>query len=64
MSRLKKDVLKIIRAMPEDCTTEDIHFYLHVFEKVQRRFAASMHGEVIALDDAEQSVARWLDELQ
>jgi len=43
MHNTKKEAIKIIESLPEDCTYEDIQYHLFVREKVERGIEAIEH---------------------
>ncbi|HEV8538542.1 MAG TPA: hypothetical protein VGR15_06425 [Bacteroidota bacterium] len=43
----------MIQSLPDDCTLEDIQYYLYVQEKVERGLKAIDDGRVVSQDQAE-----------
>jgi predicted transcriptional regulator len=60
VSTLKKEVIKIIESLPEDCTLEEIQYHLYVREKVERGIKAIDEGQVVSQAEAEDEVKGWL----
>jgi hypothetical protein len=60
VSTVKKEVIKIIESLPEDCTLEEIHYHLYVREKVERGIKAIDEGQVVSQAEAEDEVKGWL----
>ena len=60
MSTVKKEVIKIVESLPEDCTLEEIHYHLYVREKVERGIKAIDEGQVVSQAEAEDEVKGWL----
>lgn len=60
MSPVKEQVIKLIRALPDDATIEDIHYHLYVREKVERGLKAIDEGRVASQKDVEKKVKEWL----
>lgn len=60
MTRVKEQVIELIKSLPEDATLEDIHYHLYVREKVEHGLKAVDEGRVVSQEDAEKKVAEWL----
>jgi predicted transcriptional regulator len=59
MSHIKEEALRVIGAMPDDCTWEQIQYHLYVREKVMRGLAAADRGEVVPHDLVKKMVSQW-----
>lgn len=62
MSRLKDEVIALIRALPEDCSLEDIPYHLYVRAKVQRGMGAAESGAVVTQEEAESHVRQGVED--
>jgi predicted transcriptional regulator len=60
MSRIKDQVVELIKLLPDDCTLEDIQYHLYVREKVERGVQAIDEGQVVSQEEAERKVQEWL----
>lgn len=57
---IKNQAIDLIKALPDDCTFEDIQYHLYVREKVERGIQAIDEGRVISQEDAERKTKGWL----
>ena len=60
MSNVKSQAFEMIKALPDDCSWEDIQYHIYVREKVEKGMAAADVGDVISQDEAERKVEEWL----
>jgi predicted transcriptional regulator len=60
MAHVKEEVIKLIKALPENSTLEDIHYHLYVREKVERGLKDIEEGHIVSQEDAEKRVEGWL----
>jgi predicted transcriptional regulator len=56
----KQTALRIIEAMPEDVSLEDIMYELYFRQRVDRGLQELDEGETVAHDEIEQDLAKWL----
>jgi predicted transcriptional regulator len=63
MSPVKESVIRLIQALPDDCTVEDIQYHLYVREKVEAGLLAVDEGRVVSQAEAEQRINEWLQSL-
>ena len=56
----KKQVMKVIKSLPDDCTIEDIQYRLYVLEKVAQGIRAIDEGRVVPHEEVEKRVRKWL----
>ncbi len=56
----KKQAIKVIKSLPDDCTIEDIQYHLYVLEKVERGIRAIDEGRVVPQEEVEKRVRKWL----
>ena len=60
MSIAKKQAIKLIKSLTDDCTIEDIQYHLYVLEKVERGIRAIDEGCVVPHEEVEKRVRKWL----
>lgn len=60
MAQVKEEVVRLIQALPDDCTLEDIQYQLYVRQKIERGLAAVDEGRIVSQEDAERRVGGWL----
>jgi hypothetical protein len=60
MSRVKEEAIRLIQALPDDCTLEDIHYHLYIREKVERGLADIEADRVVPQAEVERRMAEWL----
>jgi predicted transcriptional regulator len=60
MSQVKEAVIKMIQALPDDCTLEDIEYELEVRKKVEQGLADIEAGRTYTQDEVERRMAEWL----
>jgi predicted transcriptional regulator len=60
MSEVKEAVIKLVQALPEDCTLEDIRYHLYVRAKVEAGMRAIEAGDVVSQEEAERRIDEWL----
>jgi len=60
MSSVKRAVLDLVKALPDNCPLEDVQYQLYVREKVERRAPLQVAGKIVwtdsALEDLEAAV--------
>jgi predicted transcriptional regulator len=59
MSTVKDEVIRLIQALPDDCTLEDIQYQLYVREQVTQGLADIEAGRVVSAEEAKRRVAEW-----
>ncbi len=57
----KEEVLELLEQLPEDASLEDIQYHIFVRQKIQKGLDAAREGKVIALEEVEKRMARWLE---
>ena len=63
MSPVKESVIRLIQALPDDCTIEDIQYHLYVREKVEAGLLAMEKGRIVPQEEAERRINEWLQSL-
>jgi predicted transcriptional regulator len=56
----KQAAMKLIEAMPDDVSTEQIMYELYVREHVERGRSDLEHGRVVSHDEVRRNLATWL----
>ena len=56
----KEEVLELLEQVPEDASLEDIQYHIYVHQKIQKSLDAASEGKVIAQEEVERRMARWL----
>ena len=59
MSPIKKQVIDLVKSLPEDCTLEDVQYHLYVREKVEKGIRAIDEGRVVSQEQTEKRVKEW-----
>ena len=62
MANTKEEIRKILDALPDDATWEDVQYSIYVRERVERGKAEAAEGKLIDQDQVETRMKRWLDE--
>lgn len=60
MSSVKRAVLDLVRALPDDCTLEDVQYQLYVRQKVERSMQAAAKGRVLSHEQVKKRLSKWL----
>jgi hypothetical protein len=62
MANTKEEIRKILDALPDDATWEDVQYSIYVRERVERGKAEATEGKLAEQDEIETRMKRWLDE--
>ena len=62
MERPKEEVRKLLEALPEEVSFEDIHYHIYVQEAIRRGLEAAERGELVDQEEIERRMAKWLGE--
>lgn len=57
----KETVLKLMEALPDDASIEDIQYHLYVLQKIQAGEEDLQAGETIAHEEVMRELASWLE---
>ena len=57
---IKKEVIAMVRSLPDGCTVEDIQYHLYVLQKIKAGQEAVENGHVIPHEDVMRELAGWL----
>ena len=56
----KEEVMELLEQLPEDTSLEDIQYHIYVRQKIQKGLDAGREEKVIAREEVERRMARWL----
>lgn len=59
MSQEKKQVLELIRSLPEDVTTADIMEELYFKQQVDRGLKDVAEGRAVSHEELKKKIAKW-----
>lgn len=57
---IKAEALRMIEALPDDVTLEDIQYHLYVVQKLARSEAREAAEGTVSQDEAKRRLAKWL----
>jgi predicted transcriptional regulator len=60
METAKDEVRRILDALPDDVTLEDIQYRLYVRQAIEAGLGAIAEGRTLSQEEVEQRVARWI----
>ena len=60
MTSAKDAVLKLLDALPDDASIEDIQYHLYVLQKIQMGEKSIRDGRVIPHEEVMRELAQWL----
>jgi hypothetical protein len=50
----------MLEHLPDDCSTEDVQYHLHVLQKLEARSQRADQGVFVSQSEAERKMRRWL----
>jgi predicted transcriptional regulator len=56
----KEEVRKILDAIPDDASFEDIQYHIYVREKIDRGLEDIEQGRVLSQEEVERRMSKWL----
>ena len=62
MATAKDEVRRLLEALPDDATLEDVQYSIYVRERIERARREIDAGKLIEHDEVENRMRRWLDE--
>jgi hypothetical protein len=62
MATAKEEVRKLLEALPDDSSFEDIQYHIYVREKVECGRRAIEEKRVFTEEEAERRLSKWLGE--
>ena len=63
MASAKQFVLDVLKALPDDCSVEDVQYELYVRQKVAHGEQAADAGEIVPHEDVVREAREWLQKL-
>jgi predicted transcriptional regulator len=61
MATAKQEVLKLLEALPDEASIEDIQYHLYVLQCIDRGRQDIEAGRTLSQDEVEQRMSRWLE---
>ncbi len=55
----KEEVRKLLDALPEEASYEDIQYHIYVREKVEKGLLDARDGRVVTEEELDQRAAKW-----
>jgi len=62
MGRPKEEMRRLVEALPEDASFEDLQYEIYVRQAVEHGIEAADRGEVLEQEEVERRMAKWLGE--
>ena len=62
MAKPKEEVQRLLDALPEEASFEDIQYHIYVQQAVRRGLDAAGRGELVDQDEIEKRMSKWLGE--
>jgi len=62
MGRPKEEVQRLLEALPDEASFEDIHYHIYVQQAIRRGREAAQRGELLDQEDVEERMSKWLGE--
>lgn len=62
MSKPKEEVQRLLEALPDEASFEDIHYHIYVQQAIRRGQEEAARGELIDHDEVEKRMSQWLGE--
>ena len=59
MPTAKEEVRKLLDALPEEASYEDIQYHIYVREKVEKGLLDARDGRVVTEEELDQRAAKW-----
>jgi predicted transcriptional regulator len=60
MKTFKQELLDWAQSLPDDCTLEDVEYFVHVRREVEAGLTDVTAGRVVPHEEVKQKVAEWL----
>ena len=54
MQTARKEIYKLLRRLPENCSMEDIQYHIYVLQKIERGLQQADDGKVISAEVLEK----------
>jgi predicted transcriptional regulator len=62
MATAKEEVRRLLDALPEDASFEDVQYSIYVRERIDRGRKEAEEGKLVEQDEVENRMRRWLTE--
>jgi len=60
MNTAKDKVRALLDKLPDDCSIEDVQYYLYVVEKIHKGIERAEKEGSISQDDVERKLGKWI----
>ena len=60
MKTAKEEVIKILDAIPDDATFEDIQYHIYVREKIEKGLGDIEKGKTLSHSEVKNRMSKWL----
>ena len=60
MNTVKKEVVSLLKRLPDDCTLEDIQYHLYVIEKIQKGIDRAESEGSVSQNEVEKRFKKWI----
>lgn len=61
MATAKDEVRRLLEALPDDASLEDVQYSIYVRERIERARREAAEGTVIDQSEVESRMERWLE---
>ena len=61
MQTAKKEVADLLERLPDNCTLEDVQYYLYVIQKIERGLRDAEEGRVYGEEVVEKKMSKWFE---
>lgn len=61
VASVKEEIRRLLEQLPDDCSLEDVQYHLYVRQKIELSLADARQGHVVAQEEAERRLARWIE---
>ncbi|MBI4653805.1 MAG: hypothetical protein HY752_02255 [Nitrospirae bacterium] len=61
MQTTKQEVSDLLNRLPDDCTLEDVQYYLYVLQKIERGLKDVEEGRIYTQEEVEKKMSKWLE---
>ena len=62
MASAKEEVRRLLDALPDDASLEDVQYSIYVRERIERARNEAKTGRLIEQDEVEARMRQWIDE--
>ena len=62
MATAKEEVRRLLEALPDDASLEDVQYSIYVRERIERGRREGDESRLVKQDEVESRMRRWLDE--